>query len=150
MNQRTFELSENDEYNLGRRFKSLCLRQKTGWEDFEHFAEWAMKSGYFKNAYLRLKDNTKPYGPDNAYWSKTPEPIKHVWPKVYIPPFCRGCTKHNPATCGGCPEWRDDYIRNWNENIHRDVPEDFLTKQTEECFAYETPDLIREGLIFGR
>ena len=117
----------DDAYNLKRRFQSLKRRGAVGWETLPDFLMWAKETGYFKNAFLRKRDKTKPHGPDNCYWSRVPEPVIPVAERAYKiaakSNFCEGCTRRDPETCDGCKEWEAWFIENWNKNIYRGNPE---------------------------
>ena len=140
-------LTGEEHYNLYRRYKSLTMRHETLWEDFYDFAMWAKESGYFKRAFLRRKNPEKPYGPENAYWSHSPEAKERYSEKnTYVPAFCQKCKIRNPEHCEGCKGWRENYIRNWNENIRRDVAEELLSTPKRQCFTYEHPDLVRDKM----
>jgi hypothetical protein len=126
-----------DEYNLKNRFQRMKRRGENGWEDFEEFFDWAKENGYFKGAFLRRKDMSKPYGPGNCYWSKVVEPImgdkQHRAHKIdVISSYCSGCRTQNPETCGGCLEWEEWFIDNWNRNIYSGAPEKPVEENVEE------------------
>lgn len=114
-----------DEYNLLRRFQYMKRRGEFGWETFEDFLEWAKETGYFKYAYLRRKDLSKPFEPGNCYWSTVAEPVSNTGIQrphkiSVISQFCEGCQKRDPETCDGCLDWGQWFIENWNKNIHRE------------------------------
>lgn len=53
---------------------------------------------------------------------------------------CIGCEK----TClEGCARWNEWFVKNWDENIRKAAPK----QDNRDCFRYEHPDLIREGIV---
>jgi len=52
---------------------------------------------------------------------------------------CEHCEAICPAS--GCAEWKDWYVANWNENIHRKVTIGLTGRQV---FRYEHPVRVRE------
>lgn len=50
---------------------------------------------------------------------------------------CENCTQECPA--GGCNTWKEWWVQNWNENIHRNVP-----TVPKQVWQYEHPDRVRE------
>jgi hypothetical protein len=58
--------------------------------------------------------------------------------------FCKCCEKECQSKRAGCKEWREYFVKNWNENISTYDP----GQQQEKIFRYEHPDLIREGIVF--
>lgn len=64
-------------------------------------------------------------------------------------PYCAICSQRK--VCDrvhfGCADYRQWYVENWNENIRR-VPQARTQKKT--VFAYEHPDLIREGITWQK
>lgn len=50
---------------------------------------------------------------------------------------CENCTQECPA--GGRNTWKEWWVQNWNENIHRNVP-----TVPKKVWRYEHPDWVRE------
>ena len=50
---------------------------------------------------------------------------------------CEFCTQECPDS--GCKAWRDWWVRNWNQNIHRRKP----AVRKQESWQYEHPDRER-------
>jgi hypothetical protein len=141
-----------DEYNLWRRYQYLERREKTGWRNFEHFVKWSKENGHFRGAFLRKKDKDKPVGPSNAFWSVSPA---YYYSDMQAnvsneSAFCVGCTKRqNPELCQGCNEYREWYIKNWDERIHVDLngwiaKAQISDRDKDSKFRYEHPDIERE------
>lgn len=63
------------------------------WDNYPAFYNWAMQSGYVLGAWLRLKEDTNTYNPDNCVW--------------YIPVLVDG----GPPK----PTWEDE----WNKTVNR-------------------------------
>lgn len=62
------------------------------WDDYPTFYKWAIK-GYELGSYLRLKDESKPWGPKNCVW-----------------------VTHGEKKRGGVP---DNFEENWNRSVNR-------------------------------
>lgn len=143
------ELTPKVRERLYRRYKYI---REHDWEDFEDFVRWAMDTGIWKGAFLRKKDESKPHGPENSYWSDQPFVGNRDWdrPERTRSPFCEGCNRNTKFGCGGCEKWEEYFVQNWNQNIHikLNIPE--IVKPVDNGpakFCYEHPDLIREGIV---
>lgn len=120
------------------------IRDDCTWSSFEEFLKWAGNANYIKGARLRKKDNSRPYGPDNAYFHRgrvlqAAEATAHDKPAI-----CRGCQQET-ASCRlqGCETYRDWFIQNWNDSIHQDIPPGMIQPK-KTVFQYEHPDRVRE------
>ena len=58
-------------YNVWRRVRRYPHCEE--WDYFPTFYEWAMQSEYTLGAWLRLRDQDKPFSPDNYIWYVTRE-----------------------------------------------------------------------------
>ena len=65
-------------------------------------------------------------------------------------PICDGCDQ-KMVICNtiGCLKYREQFVQNWDKNIHwtPPIPEEQKPK-VKEFFRYEHPDLVREGIVF--
>lgn len=122
------------------------IRQDSTWNNFDDFLAWAGTAGYSKGARIYKIDESKPFGPDNAYFYRgriltVKEAAAHEKPEV-----CRNCIEET-TSCAlyGCAMWKEWFVKNWNDNIHVDIPL-AMRKPKKTVFQYEHPDLVREGL----
>lgn len=77
-------------YQTWRKIKRLPHCE--AWEDYPTFYKWAIKE-YELGAYLRLKDESKPWGPRNCVWQG------------------HGEKKRNDVP--------DDFVEKWNTSVNR-------------------------------
>ena len=136
----------------GRLYERYRFIRDHDWESLEHFMQWALETGVWKGAFLRRKDESKPHGPDNSYWSDQPSISNRNWGRQEIArsPFCEGCERNTEYGCGGCEKWEEYFVKNWNQNIHVKINIPEIVKPADEGhekFRYEHPDLIREGIV---
>lgn len=120
------------------------VKSDSTFESLDAFLRWA-SVGYKKGVQLRKRDESKPHGPGNSYWLDGREERyvpngKQVLQRVT---YCSGCTRDCQENGNGCVGWREYFVRNWNENIHREVKN---VPRKREFFCYEHPDLVREGI----
>lgn len=54
------------------------------WENYVDFHAWAMETGYVQGAWLRLKDKSKPYCPENCIWYSPGTYAKSEDPEAWI------------------------------------------------------------------
>lgn len=122
------------------------IKQDCTWQSREEFIAWCSEVDYISGARLRKYDETKPYGPDNAYFYVRTEPAPEPEPPLENCP-CDGC--ENPVVCcesHGCGKWGNWFLRNWDENIHREI---VRPAEKRGKFQYEHPDLVREGIVWN-
>ncbi len=142
--------------NLSKRLS--VLHGKENWASFDAFVKWCSENGYQKGIMLRRHDPSKPHSPENSYFGiNTRTQIRENSEKFHefrqnSSPFCVGCEKECPRNgAGGCNEWVDYFLKNWNQNIHvpPPKPEPVEDPNTTKMFRYEHPDLVREGIVFN-
>ena len=140
-------------YNLSKRWQRK-VRSDCVWECFDSFVFWCSVSGYGPGKNLRKHREDEPHGPGNSYWYVHSEEVMEKHEKVQqdrkiVSPFCQGCRQKCPIGKGGCAEYKNWYVKNWNRNIYRkpappvSAPE---VKQVREKFQYEHPDLVRDKM----
>lgn len=116
---------------------------KPGWKSFDEFVSWSIQNKWRTGKALYKLDERKAHGPDNSYWY-----LKHNEVPASENPICLACERNYcPGNDIGCKQWRDSWIKNWNENICIHIPEK-KEQQKREVFQYEHPDLVREGIVF--
>lgn len=147
-----YGISGNEVYNLSKRWQRI-VRDDSVWESFDAFVFWCSVSGYGPGKNLRKRWEDEPHGPGNSYWYSRAEEAKLRHEKAVSDQnikshFCNGCKQKCPIGAGGCAAYKEWWIKNWNKNIYR-KPKPPKT-EAKQFFRYEHPDLIREGLIFGR
>lgn len=138
------ELTKTQIHALRKRWEIL-ERDGCGWGSLEEFAQWSVAHGFQTTKELYKLDTGKPHAPDNSFWYYQNKELPNV-----LSPVCVGCTEIMPV-CNtiGCYRYREYFVKNWNENIHRELKRPETKKQTDpRCFRYEHPDLEREGIVF--
>ena len=153
----------NDKYGIpaqeasNQRKRFYSLEGHENWEGVDAFLKWCSENGYQKGIKLRRHDPSKPHSPENSYFGEnTREQIRINKKKFFefrtnSSPYCVGCEKECPRNrTGGCNEWVDYFLKNWNQNIHMlaPKPEPVEDPNTQKVFRYEHPDLVREGIVF--
>jgi len=119
--------------------------KESDFESFDAFVKWSAEAGFQSYAQLRRYDPNEPHGPDNSHWYTRP-PYQPVPKQDYTCSFCQGCTRgYCDQVVNGCKEWRDWFVKDWNENICR-KPKEPEKPRAREVFRYEHPDLVREGI----
>lgn len=114
------------------------------WKSFNAFAAWCGRNGYRKGLHLVKRYFDLPHGPGNSYFGKSED--ADTGEEENISSFCNGCIRVCPGSGAGCTEWREWFVKNWNQNIH--IPIKGEEKKIRQAFQYEHPDLEREGLRF--
>lgn len=122
------------------------IRDDCTWDSFEEFLKWTRTVDFTKGAKICKIYDSEPFGPDNTYIHlgrtlSAREATAHEKPEV-----CRSCTEET-ASCAlyGCAIWKEWFVKNWNENIHVDIPA-YKRKPKKIVFQYEHPDRVRERL----
>lgn len=138
--------------NLARRYYQYP--HDSGWRKMDDFLLWCSQNGYEKGLMLRKHDQDKPHGPDNSFF----EAVDHIKQenrrrknerRELTSPFCAGCEVGCTNIAVGCNVWRSRFVKNWDENIHVDLkPPEPPKPEARECWQYEHPDLVREGIVF--
>ena len=119
----------------------------TDWADLDEFCKWAVGVGYKPGMRLRKHNTELPHSIKNSYFAEPGrgEPERHETFIDAESPFCQQCTNFDCNIVPfGCKKWRNYFIKNWNEHIHRKQP---VQKRTQ-VFRYEHPDLVREGIVW--
>lgn len=63
--------------------------------------------------------------------------------------LCAECFRECPGDGGGCKEWKEYFVKNWDQNIHRKKIEHIIEDQSKRCaWQYEHPDLVGEGIVW--
>ena len=143
-----YGIAAKDVDNLSSKYKKQKLKE--GFGSFDNFLKFCAEVGYKPGMRMYRYYPEEPHSPDNTYFyakgEKINRPEKNAEKDANR--ICADCQKVPCTASGsGCPAYRKAWIENWNKNIHRKKPEDPNRKQ---FFCYEHPDLIREGIIFGR
>lgn len=122
------------------------IQQDSTWSCFDEFLKWVSTAGYAKGIKILKIDESRPFGPDNAYCYRgrslaAKEAAAHEKPEV-----CQNCIEET-ASCAlyGCALWKEWFVKNWNDNIHVDIQLAMRTPK-KTVFQYEHPDLVREGV----
>lgn len=133
-----------DEVTAFRMRWNRYIKKDTVWPNFEEFLKWVSCAGYTKGARIVRHDGSQPYGPENAYIRKGRILSAKEVMEFNKPVICRGCPDES-ASCSlsGCPQYKEWFIKNWDENIHQDIPP-HLAKPKKTVFQYEHPDRVRE------
>lgn len=148
-------------------------RHDSGWECFDEFLRWCTENGYASGKILTRHNRQLPHSPENSYWvnnrrelvyrkSETGTKTKERKPRAEKPEkepenesvvisFCKECGKKCTNNGSGCNQWKEWFVKNWNQNICI-KPKPMLPPEPKgrQVFQYEHPDLMREGIIFGR
>ena len=134
-------MTKTEEFALKRIYMTL-QREGEEFGSFKAFLKFADRTGYKTRLALWKLNQTKKHGPDNSYWYLKNSDLPNV-----KSPFCEQCDKkHCPGEGIGCAEYREWFVKYWNEYIHRKVQ---MPKKTcREVFCYEHPDLQREGIVW--
>lgn len=146
----------------GKEVDNLCCRwdrtvsKDCDWENVDAFIFWCSVNGYKPGLKLGRINQYQPHGPGNSFWYDQEELEKQRKEQEIAQRegFCQNCAKTCPNRGNGCDEWKQHYVKNWNQNIstskklRRNQPS-VTHQETCEKFVYEHPDLIREGIIFG-
>lgn len=117
----------------------------TTWECFDDFVLWGSYFGYAKGLELLKRNQREPHGPENSYFWVAGDPQTEVEEEPTESRYCNGCTK-NCANSMGCADWKNWFVKNWNEKISRS-PKLKKERPVRVTWKYEHPDLIREGLV---
>lgn len=149
-----YGISGDEVSNLIRRFYRRLYDSE--WERADDFIKWCSENGYESGLRLCRKDTSKPHGPENSYF-KTPEKTvrgiaedkrrRKEERKNLVSPFCEGCQKKCSASFG-CEEYREWFVKNWNQNISIAKPDVKKEPAKPMVFCYEHPDLVREGIAW--
>lgn len=132
---------------LRRRFYKL-KKKEAEWEDVYDFMMWARDSGYEKNLNMGKRDKTLPHGPENSFWLEKGYASERYLQKIRQNcDFCTGCEKRCSVSGLGCKDWRNYFVKNWNEKIYV-PPVKPVVYEGPMVFRYEHPDLVREGIVF--
>ena len=150
-----YGISGHDVSNLSSRWLKT-VRKDCEWETFDEFLFWCSVEGYKPGMKLGRINQNQPHGPGNSFWYDKKELFqkRHKEEIEQRTGFCMGCEKTCPNRGNGCDFWKSHFIKNWNQNIstskklRRNRPEEETV--VRETFVYEHPDLIREGIVFGK
>ena len=150
-----YGISGHDVSNLSSRWLKT-VRKDCEWEKFDEFLFWCSVEGYKPGMKLGRINQNQPHGPGNSFWYDKKELFqkRHKEEIEQRTGFCLGCEKACPNRGNGCDFWKSHFIKNWNQNIstskklRRNRPEEETVGR--ETFVYEHPDLIREGIVFGK
>ena len=140
-------LSQKDALIIYQRYKRI--KGDCTWTCWDDFLQWAVDNGWGKGFELRKHDEDKPHGPKNSYFYSMKEEIQKKHEKVVadraiVSRFCVSCDRQCPSHGTGCEAWRENFVQNWDKNIHVFSPEPEIS-MVRMKFRYEHPDLIREG-----
>ena len=134
----------DDVSNLNHRW-NYKIKSDCEWERFDDFVFWCSYTGYRKGMQLRKRNKDMPHSPDNSFWVDT---LDGTQPEENDCEFCAKCNHRRSAVCiNGCVTWREQWVKNWNDNICIRPPEEKYSP-TRETFCYEHPDLIKEGIVW--
>lgn len=140
------EMTPKERHNLKERWRKKVENDQTGWADFDDFVRWCVENGFEKGRQMRKANPNKPHSPANSFFYNPNERTG----------VCTGCKQKCPADGHGCSVWQERWVRNWDNNIRSqpkaepEVPKQPEKPPQREKFRYEAPDLIREGITFGR
>lgn len=106
------------------------------WETVDAFMQWSRSCGYHTGMDIRKIRELVPHGPNNSYWYKRQNSVDAV-----VSRFCDGC-KNWTTRCdnGGCADYRQWFVANWNKNICRRPKDD---PRSSHYWCYEHPDRSR-------
>lgn len=140
-----YQFTENEIHALNVRWKRT-VRDDCTWDSFEEFVEWASVNDYVKKSILKKFDESKPFGPKNAFFYIGPKLKKQMQAEEDLdkPAICRGCKKASVICASqGCKVYWEWFVKNWNEKIHQDI---YPKNSPERKFVwrYEHPDRERE------
>lgn len=133
---------------------------------FDDFLLWSIQSDYEPGMRLHRRNIQKHHSPENSFWA-TPEDVRRQNEDkvkkaereklMNASPFCAKCQRFCPNIQNGCPEWRKYFVENWDDNIstrkklRRNRPEEIAyEREIQKKFVYEHPDLVREGIVYGK
>ena len=132
--------------NLSRRWHKL--KNDCTWRTFDDFVLFAATHGYRKGLFLIKRVEFKPHGDDNSFFFDREYEKKLQAERVALRQresrYCRDCKEKCPGNGIGCSAWKKWFIENWNRNICTNP----RAETNAVVFAYEHPDLIREGLVW--
>lgn len=132
--------------NLSRRWYNI--KNDCTWRTFDDFVFFAATHGYRKGLFLRKRVEFKPHGDDNSFFFDREEEKKLQAERIALQKqgnrYCRGCKEKCPGSGIGCSAWKKWFIENWNRNICKNP----RTETNTVAFAYEHPDLVREGIVW--
>ncbi len=140
--------------NLKKRWQAY--KHDMEWTSCKEYMSWAAANGYKKGLHLKKLDESKKHGPNNSHYedSKEKELMRAEKHKQFMEtrsPYCNGCTHElcPGRGTGGCDGWRRYWVDNWNKNIHwPPLEHPPVDQKLRQCFRYEHPDLVREGIVF--
>lgn len=146
-----YGLDALDVSNLRRRW-CRTVRDDCTFECFDDFLLWCSDNGYQKSYELRRRNVFQPHGPGNSYfWSAKEEKEEKAEETKSEKPdsqFCRNCQKECTNSMG-CADWQKWFIKNWNDRISIS-PKLRGNVQVRSTWQYVHPDLIREGIVYGK
>ena len=149
-----YGINRQETLNLSKRYYMLDGKENS--DCMDSFVLWCSENGYEKGLQLRKRDPKKPHSPENSFFFSTQKQKQEIHEKkvetmAIRSPFCTGCEKECPRkNSGGCEEWKEYFLNNWNQNIHipPPKPEPVEDPNTPMVFRYEHPDLVREGIVW--
>ena len=122
------------------------IRDDCTWASFEEFLLWTSTAGFTKGTKICKIDDSKPFGPDNTYLHRGRILTVKEAAAQNKPNVCQNCAEESTScVLYGCAIWKEWFVKNWNDNIHVDIPMSMRTPK-KTVFQYEHPDRVRERL----
>lgn len=144
--------------NLAARW-ARTIKKDCEWESLDAFLFWCSVSGHKAGLKLGRINQNQPHGPGNSFWYDVEElEQKRIQEEIeQRTGFCKGCKNTCPNRGNGCDNWKSYFVKNWNDNIstskklRRNRPEEIAyEREIQMKFVYEHPDLVREGIVYGK